>query len=658
MHLKVISRYSQLAKLQVEEVFKQLPDHQYKLTDIKTIGDKDKETPLIGNDVADFFTREIDEAILRGEFDISVHSAKDLPFPLADGLSIYALTEADDKSDALVSRGNKTLGTLPIGSKIGTSSEQRRIQLLALRPDLQLVSIRGTIEERLKAIDDGKIDALVVATCALNRLGLEQQITEILPFAAHALQGNLAIVGKSNNDEIENIFKPLDILQNYGKITTVGFGPGDEEYLTIKGLKALKKADVIYYDDLINKDFLDQFTCLKYYVGKRKDKHSKSQDEINELLYQSAIEGNATVRLKGGDPSVFGRLGEELQYLRERLIEVEVIPGITTASAAAALSGISLTQRGLSKSVAFVSGYKLESEDIPNAQTLVFYMAATSFKSISRLLIKKGWDKSTQVAIISNVSFPNQKTTIYELSDLTKEQSIHTPAIIIVSKVINKQIINSYINQKPKVLVTGTKKDNYHHLGKVVHTPLISIKPLPPDYSFYERLTSYDYIVFTSTYTVNLFFKYLIESGKDVRQLNNHKIISIGNNTGNSLKEHGVIADYQPIDESSDGIVNYFKQSKITAQSILIPRSNLGLNTIPDGISQLGNKVDIYKIYKNEIPNNVKKVDLNDFKYIVFSSPSCIDNFKTIYGKLPQHIQPITIGKVTKKHLTNTLKIA
>ncbi|MBQ4041995.1 MAG: hydroxymethylbilane synthase, partial [Prevotella sp.] len=260
--IRIISRQSRLALLQVEELVKEAGITDYELIKTTSYGDRHKEVSLMDEGLAqDFFTRELDEALLEGRADIAVHSAKDLPNPLPDGIELLALTEGKDPSDSLVARDGLTLATLPAGSKVGTSSAQRKEELLKVRPDLVVVPIRGTIEERIAQVDDGSVDALIVATCALDRLGLSHRATERLPFKTHPLQGKLAVTGR-----------------HYGKVWLVGYGPGDPELITVKGQRLLKEADVVFYDDL---SFVPVPVPVKkyIYVGKRSGRHSHSQEE-------------------------------------------------------------------------------------------------------------------------------------------------------------------------------------------------------------------------------------------------------------------------------------------------------------------------------------------------------------------------------------------
>ncbi|MFT3739915.1 MAG: hydroxymethylbilane synthase [Breznakibacter sp.] len=208
-HLRIVTRNSNLALVQCDEVAALLPQVVIDLVPVLSLGDKDKNTSLMGEAPADFFTRELDEALLNNEADIAVHSAKDLPYPLREGLMVVALLPAADQSDSLVGRQNLRLAELPLGATVGTSSKKRAGQLAALRPDLKIASIRGTIEERIAQVDNGHVDALIVATCALDRLGLRHRASEVLLFETHPLQGHLAVVAKKGNNEVEELFRGI-----------------------------------------------------------------------------------------------------------------------------------------------------------------------------------------------------------------------------------------------------------------------------------------------------------------------------------------------------------------------------------------------------------------------------------------------------------------
>lgn len=229
-----------------------------------------------------------------------------------------------------------------------------------------------------------------------------------------------------------------------GRVYLVGFGPGDPDLLTIKGLKLLKSAHIIFHDDLLNREFLEKFKGEKVYVGKRKGKHSVEQDEINRLLYEAALAGKKVVRLKGGDPMLFAHGGEEIEYLRSRFIQVDVVPGITAALAASAFATIPLTHRGISSSVTFATGHNKNNIHVPESGTLVYYMGASNLHHIAGEVVRKGWDAETPVLLVYNVSGADQKeyyTTLQEITDYP--ENYKTPLIIVIGEVVRLRLSRS-----------------------------------------------------------------------------------------------------------------------------------------------------------------------------------------------------------------------
>lgn len=303
--------------------------------------------------------------------------------------------------------------------------------------------------------------ALTDSSYQTDCLVLSELITEILPFKTQALQGQLAIIAKKENLFLSNLFSPIDCRKKYGKVYIAGFGPGDPELLTIKAQRVLQQADIIFYDSLLDDTYLENFKGEKIKAGKRKNLHMKEQDEINELLYKAAINGKQVVRIKGGDPMIFGRGGEELCYLKQRLIDVEIIPGITSALAAAAIAGIPLTQRGISSSVAFCTGHPESSIHIPDTDTIVFYMPASNLHVILNKLIEAGRPTNTPVALIENISLPEQRIITGMLFEMLKKtNTFHSPLLVIVGNTVK---LNHLIKKSvPRVLVTGTSLEKYH----------------------------------------------------------------------------------------------------------------------------------------------------------------------------------------------------
>ena len=654
--LRIVERKSPLSLLQVNEILSKFSSLQYELISLDSYGDKNKSMSLMDSSIPeDFFTRELDNALFEDRADIAIHSAKDLPYPLPSGLELYSLTEAKDKSDALISKENITLDNLPTGARVGTSSVNRKNELLKLRPDLTVVSIRGTIEERIAQVDNGSIDALIVATCALQRLGLDFRITEILPFKGHPLQGNLAVVGKMNNSQLKDLFAPLDIRVNYGKVTLVGFGPGNSDLLTIGGDKALADAHIIFHDDLVDITFLDKYRAEKFYVGKRKNKHSYHQDDINELLYQAAIEGKKVVRLKGGDPMIFAHGREEIDYLQSRFVEVSVIPGVSSGIALAAYTHIPLTHRGIASSVAFVTGHGGDNAPIPNADTLVYYMAGAKISAIAKKLIASGTNVNTPVALVHNVSLSNQKTFYSTLRELQFSVIKYpTPILIVVGEVVGFE--SKKVQQS--VLLTATNKADYKGLDEVVHTPLIAINQTNSssvDNLLKNEIEHYDWIIFTSRYGVRFFFDTLDKLDIDIRSLALSKIASVGSVTTSELRKYRIKPNIESSTESAEGIVNYFKENKIENKKILLPRSNKGLKYLSDMLHLLKNDVTDLPIYENRINTQAQKVNLSDFQKVFFSSPSGVEAFNDLYGDLPSGIQLIARGKTTEYKIKESI---
>jgi uroporphyrinogen III methyltransferase/synthase len=654
--LKVVSRNSPLSLLQVKEVFSFFPEMPYQLVSLQSLGDKNKQISLMDNIVPDFFTRELDEILIRNEADIAIHSAKDLPYPLPSELELFALTDAFDKADALVSRNDRTLSQLPAGARVGTSSATRKAELLSLRPDLEVVSIRGTIEERIAQVDSGFVDALIVAACALKRLDLAYRSAQTLPFKTHPLQGNLAVVGRKGEPSIKALFASQDIRKKYGKVILAGFGPGNPDLLTIGGDKALSKADVIFHDDLLDQSFLSKYPGEKIYVGKRKDIHRFPQDDINELMYKAAVSGKSVVRLKGGDPMIFAHGREEIDYLQSRFVEVAVVPGISSGIALSAYTHIPLTHRGLASSVAFVTGHSGENAQIPIADTLVFYMSGATISTIAKKLIASGRPENTPVAWIHNVSLPDQKTGYSSLKELQYSTIKYpTPVLIIVGEVV---ALENQDLKMQKVLITGTSAESYENYPNGKHTPLIQIDKITnnkPIYASLQEITAFDWLIFTSRYGVRYFFEAFNELKLDIRSLAKVKLASVGKVTTSELAKYHIYPDIESETASAEGIIRYFKEIQLTGKQLLLPRSDKGLKYLSEELEKMGNRVTDIPVYRNTVNEKAEKTDLSQFRKIVFSSPSGVEAFTQIYGEIPSGIQLIARGKTTEEKLKTTL---
>ena len=645
--LKVIARASRLSQLQVEEVFAHYPELRPEVVLTTSFGDRRQDISLLDGDApADIFTRELDEALLRGDADVAVHSAKDLPYPLDPRLEVIALYAAFDTTDSLVSRDYLTLDRLPAGSTVGTSSPLRRKGLQALRPDLVIRGIRGCIEDRVQQVRDGRLDAAIVATCALKRLGMTDEISEVLPFATHPLQGFLAVTALRGRDDLKALFVRDNLLRQQGRVTLAGFGPGDPDLLTVAAVKALEAADIIFYDDLIGKDYLDRLKAEKVYVGKRSGRHHAEQGEINRLLLEAAREGKAVVRLKGGDPMVFGHAGEEIEFLKSCMVEVRVIPGITTASALAADTQVSLTHRGLASSVAFVNGHA-STPLTPDADTLVYYMGASRLPTIARALMAEGRAADTPALLVHNVSLPDEQVFDTTLGALVADTSNYpTPLIMLVG--YTAALRNHAAADIQPTLYTGATCSD----PRYIHTPLIQLEPLDDAHELMAtiaHLGDYDTLLFTSRYAVKYWFLALRHSGTPLSALQHLTVVSIGTTTTVALREEGVGAVEQTDGEDSFGVVAWFARQP--QRRVLLPRSDLALDIIPEGLRAQGHRVTTITTYRNRCPDRPRRVNLTNIRRVVFTSPSTIDNFFKVYGSLPGHLDYVCRGAVTQAHL-------
>ena len=476
-----------------------------------------------------------------------------------------------------------------------------------------------------------------------------------LPVESHPLQGNLAIVALSERIELTSVFEKWDVRRNFGKVILVGFGPGNADLLTLGGDKALAKADIIFHDDLLDQHFPDKYRAVKFYVGKRKDCHSFRQDRINRLLFDAAKSGKNVVRLKGGDPMVFAHGGEELEYLHRNFVDVHVIPGVSAGIAVAAYTKIPLTHRGISSSVAFVSGHS-ESVHIPQTDTLVCFMGGSNTRLIAQKAMAHGKRGDTPVMLVHNISLPDQREYFSTLEELAQsDQKYPTPIVIVIGKVVALRNNSEAEVLKPVILVTGTSTEKYDKLGTVIHQPLIEInriEPYPELERCFNHLDQFDWIFFTSRYTVQFFFDFLTRYGKDSRALARLKIASMGKITTQALKKHGITPDLEPADESSEGLIREIELKKIAAGRVLIPRSNLGLPVLPENLTRLGWTITRPIFYENKFPDNLKPLDLSKVQTIVFPAPSCVTNFVRLYGYLPEEKKVIFRGKETEKRFS------
>lgn len=620
-NLRIIARPSLLAAKQAEEIMASFPKIAYKVIAVKSQGDKDKKLSLSSKDAPnDFFTRELDAALIAGAGDIAVHSAKDLPWPLAPGLAVIALTKGIRHDDVLVSKNNLELAQLPAGAVVGTSSLSRQRQVLAQRPDLKIRTIRGTIQERLKLVDSRKIDALVVAGCALERLKLSKRIAQKLKFAVDPLQGRLAVVARIERVDLKALFSKIDIYHKFGKVFLVGATTA--EHLTRKADQALKRADVIFYDDLVERSLLADYSARKIYVGKRKGRPSIGQDEINVLLWRGASQGKTVARVKAGDPLVFSRGGEEIEYLQKHLVEVEVVPGLSYAQIAAADNLIPLTKRGVASRLVFISGHNIGQT---TGESLVYFMAASKLKEISLQLLASGQAKTIPAVLIRDAGLPSEQVITTDLGRLG-DINIDSPVILIIGEVVRQTC------QREKILFLGLDPSSCKLKGQLVHYPLIRVELLDRKIS---KLNKYDAILFTSRNGAKAFL------GQNI--VKKQLIIAIGPATKQAVESYGYRVAYMPKKTDSASLLKLVKTKKF--KRILYPTSQLSSNRLHD----LPN-VAVEVVYQTKYLRQ-PKLDLDKYSGLVFSSSSTVRAYFKIYKKIPRQLLIYVYGQQVKDEL-------
>lgn len=540
--LTLLTRGSPLALAQVEEALTTvrplLPaDTTIDVRSLETPGDRDLATPLTDVTVPeDFFTRDLDEALLRGEADLAVHSAKDLPQALPKGLVIAALLPVREIRDALVLPRNWPPHRAP--SIIGTSSP-RRIEMAERDfPGATLKPIRGTIQERLRQLDAGDYEAVIVAACALLRLGLEERIGRYLDWEPAPQQGRLAMVTRADHP-LATTLQAVDVRRRAGLVALVGC-PAEAALLCTRARQYIEQADTILHDRLLPDEVLLAIQDRAIAVGKAGGEPSISQVEINQRLLQAAESGKLVVRLQGGDPGIFGHLGEELAFLQAWGIRTDVVPALTAAQVAAARSQVPLTHREAGRSITFVSAHAGAGQPPvrfpgPEAGNLAIYMPVHNREEIYRQLMQAGWSDTSSITVAERLGYKDEAIWNTWLADLPG-QAMASPAVLLVGP---------GAHPPPRTtLFVGTNPEHFLRHGPLIHWPLIKLRPTPLDERVHALagLDEWDGILFPSRFSVACMVEALMEIG-DTRLLHGKKLLAVGPSTADELKRVGLRTD-------------------------------------------------------------------------------------------------------------------
>ncbi len=464
----------------------------------------------------------------------------------------------------------------------------------------------------------------------------------------------------------------------------VGAGPGDPRLITIKGLECIKKADVIIYDYLVNVDLLKvaKSDAELVYVGKQGGAHTLEQEEINMLLVKKALENKVVTRLKGGDPYVFGRGGEEALVLYEHHIPFEVVPGITAAIATPNYAGIPVTHRNFTSTFGLITGHEDPTKDESSIDwakistgigTLTFYMGIKNLPYITGQLIKHGRSKDTPVAVIRWGTRSQQKTVVGTLDTIVqKAKDIKPPAITIVGEVVKLREQLNWFETKPlfgKTIVVTRSRDQASEFADqlsewgahVIEFPTIEIaKPdtIHPLDEAINNINSYHWLVFTSINGVDAFFQRLFELGRDIRDLKGIKLCAIGPATESGIEKYHIKVDCRPPKFVAESVVEELKKvTVIKGEKFLLPRADIARSFLPEELRKLGGEVTDLVAYKTIMaqPKNVnlaEKIKNGEVHIVTFTSSSTVRNFVQIIGEkniagLNGHVQYASIGPIT-----------
>ncbi len=468
-----------------------------------------------------------------------------------------------------------------------------------------------------------------------------------------------------------------------GKVYLIGAGPGDPGLITVKGKRLIDEADCIIYDFLIPESLLRNATDAELiYVGKSGAHHTMEQEEIHSLLVEKAREGKKVVRLKGGDPFIFGRGGEEALELAGQGIEFEVVPGISSAYSVPAYAGIPVTQRGMTSMVSFITGHEdptkkqseIDWEKISGAPgTLVFLMGVKNLSVIVDNLIRHGRSPDEDVAVIRWGTTARQQTVAGQLKNIvrkTENENFKPPAVIVVGKVVSLRESLTWFDRKPLLgrtfIVTRTREqasaltDRLTDAGaEVMEIPTIKIVA-PESFDSLDisikklKDSRYEWVIFTSPNGVNKFFERAFLKGFDARLFKAAAIAVIGPSTADALKEHGLLADLIPASYRAEGIIEEMKE--LRGRNILIVRAEQARDVLPDSLREKGNKVDIAVAYRTVVPpesreNLRKALSECNVDMVTFTSSSTAKNFDEMLEDpaVKKKLRAASIGPVTSE---------
>ena len=760
---------TEMAAKAIKTAFPSVP---IEINGYETKGDQQLNRSLAAFGSKGAFTKELETAMLEGRIDLAVHSAKDLPVELPEGLTVGAVLKRGDSRDVWVSLRKEFSEIEACRGKVivGTGSLRRALQIRQMCNGVEIRDIRGNVPTRLKKLSEELFDGIILAAAGLKRLGYlsdacdetgcfeaegQTFFYEILPkeqFFPAAGQGIIAVETRQHDCEdcmqaihdeqtwqmflAERAFlkaigggcneaaavdvrmdgQKISVRARYagdglhmkektvtgtrcgnieedrklavslgeqiaarlqsGKVYLIGAGPGDTGLITMKGIEALKEAYVIVYDHLASPSLLNTTKDEAEWIdaGKFAGHHRMKQAEIEELLIEKAMEGQTVARLKGGDPFIFGRGGEEALALTAAGIEYEVIPGVSSAYSAPAYAGIPITHRGKASSFHVITGHEdpakgessLDYDILAREEgTLVFLMGLSKLHQISDRLIANGKDAHTPAAVIASGTTARQRCVTGELgriAAISEKSDIQPPAILVVGDVVSlKKEIDwqqaGSLSGK-KILVTATEiiaeplAEKIRKLGgEPVVMSLISVRA-EKMYGLKEVLVrpGKRWLVFTSRNGVRFFFEQMKKEQVDIRSLGDSRIAVMGAGTRRELENWGCYADLLPEQSCSESLAKALCAHAEPDEAICLFRAEEASDVLTKRLREKQYRVVDIPTYRTEImwkKRELLREMLEDVDAVTFCSASAVSAFVQMTEGHDLVAKTICIGPVT-----------
>jgi uroporphyrinogen III methyltransferase / synthase len=669
---KAGTRSSALAQIQTTNALLRiealLPTVKFDIVTASSPGDRDQTSSLTASP-EDFFTQDLDRDVLSGALDCAVHSAKDVPDPVAEGLDWCWLPWRAEPRDALVLRPGVTRVSLPSSPRVGVSSERREAWCREVFPDGEMLPIRGNIESRLAQLDDGDFDAVIIAAAALNRLGLKDRITEWIPLNELRVpdgQGALAITFREGDPRFLRI---RSLMVN--AVTFMGAGVGSADLCTAAGIAALEYCDVCLHDTLMDPALLQHLpahaVCLD--VGKRSGAHAVPQEETTRLLLEYARRGVRVVRLKGGDPCVFGRLAEEVEALDGLHLPYHVIPGISSLSVMGASAGILMTRRGVSNGFSVMSGRgkggATSSVGIESRRglPLVLFMSLSVLPDLLSQLRDDGVADDTPAAIVLEAGSPAEEVlrgrvaSIADMLEQVRSQRERPPAgLVVIGEVARFAFSREWgALRGQRVLLTcsdALQPESRRRViaagGRPVSLPLIRLQSDPVTGEIVTRANQFDWIVVTSPSSVRCLLGALQEYNVDIRSL--PRILACGPGTLRELQAANLVPAAIPAKGySTEGLLAVAEKRIAKGDRVLRVRSDKAGPALAEALQAQGAVVEDCCLYRNEA---LPQGELPPCDTIFFASSSAVAAFSGAWGvEVLKGKTVLAIGKPTAKAL-------